>query len=47
MSLPNLTSQYATTFPELVRPATPAPTPDPKLVVLNRKLAVELGLDAE
>ena len=47
MSLPNLTSQYATTFPELVRPATPAETPDPRLVVLNRDLAAELGLDAD
>lgn len=47
MSLPNLSSQYATTFPELVRAATPAPTPDPKLVILNRELAAELGLDAD
>ena len=47
MSLPNLTSQYVDTFPELVRDATPAPTPDPKLVLLNRGLAAELGLDAE
>ena len=47
MSLPNLTSQYATTFPELVRAATPAATPKPQLVVLNRDLAAELGLDAD
>lgn len=47
MSLPNLSSQYATAFPELVRAATPAPTPDPKLVILNRELAAELGLDAD
>ena len=47
MSLPNLTSQYADTFPELVRAATPAPTPDPQLVVLNRSLAAELGLDPQ
>src|SRR5690625_8040330 len=47
MSLPNLTSQYVDTFPELVRDATPAPTPDPKLVPLNRGLAAELGLDAQ
>lgn len=47
MSLPNLTSQYADTFPELVRAATPAPAPDPKLVLLNHQLAAELGLDAE
>lgn len=47
MSLPNLTSDYADRFPELVRDATPAPTPDPKLVVLNHDLAAELGLDAE
>lgn len=47
MSLPHLTSQYAETFPELVRAATPAPTPDPKLVLLNRELADELGLDAD
>src|SRR5699024_8428651 len=26
---------------------TPAPTPDPKLVILNRELAAELGLDAD
>src|SRR5690625_4644344 len=47
MSLPNLTSQYADTFPELVRDATPAPSPAPKLVMLNRDLAAELGLDAD
>ncbi|GAA4476363.1 YdiU family protein [Enteractinococcus fodinae] len=47
MSLPNLTSQYAEAFPELVRDATPAPSPDPQLVLLNRGLAAELGLDAE
>ncbi len=47
MSLPNLTSQYAETFPELVQPTTPAPTSDPKLVILNRPLAAELGLDAD
>lgn len=45
MSLPNMTSNYAEVFPELVKPATPAPTPAPKLVVLNHQLAVELGLD--
>ena len=45
MSLPHLTSQYADTFPELVRHATPAPTPNPQLVLLNHELAVELGLD--
>ena len=47
MSLPNLMSQYADTFPELVRDATPAPTPHPEIVLLNRGLATELGLDAE
>ena len=47
MSLPNLTSQYADAFPELVRDATTAPSPDPQLVLLNRGLAAELGLDAE
>lgn len=47
MSQPNLTSQYADTFPELVGDATPAPAPNPELVVLNRSLAAELGLDAE
>ena len=47
MSLPNLTSQYAETFPELVRPAATAETPGPELVVLNHSLAAELGLDAE
>src|SRR5699024_12878828 len=46
-SLPNLTSQYADTFPELVRSATPAATPEPELVVLNRELAVELGFDPD
>ena len=47
MSLPNLTSQYADAFPELVRDATTAPSPNPELVLLNRGLAAELGLDAE
>src|SRR5690625_23883 len=47
MSLPHLTSQYADTFPELVRSATPDPTPNPRLVLLNRELADELGLDAD
>src|SRR5690625_680437 len=46
-SLPNLTSQYADAFPELVRSATPAATPEPELVVLNRELAVELGFDPD
>lgn len=45
MSLPNMTSNYAEVFPELVKPATPAPTPAPKLVVLNHQLAADLGLD--
>lgn len=47
MSLPNMTSQYAEVFPELAKPATPAPTPDPQLVVLNHELAAELGLDPQ
>lgn len=47
MSLPDLSAHYAHTFPELVRPATPAPTPDPHIVVLNEQLADELGLDSE
>lgn len=46
-SLPNMTSKYAEAFPELVKPSTPAPTPDPKLVVLNHELAAELGLDPQ
>src|SRR5699024_12102078 len=37
MSLPDLSAHYAHTFPELVRPATPAPTPDPHIVVLNEQ----------
>ncbi len=47
MSLPDLSAHYAHTFPELVRQATPAPTPDPHIVVLNEQLADELGLDSE
>ena len=46
-SLPNLTSHYAEAFPELVKAATPAPTPKPQLVVLNHELARELGLDPQ
>src|SRR5690625_7730081 len=47
MSLPDLSADYARAFPELVRQATPAPTPDPQIVVFNEQLADELGLDAE
>ena len=47
MSLPNLSSHYADAFPELVRDATPASAPDPQLILLNRDLAAELGLDAD
>lgn len=47
MSLPNMTSQYAEAFPELVKSATPAPTPNPQLVVLNHELAAELDLDPQ
>lgn len=47
MSLPNMTSQYAEVFPELVKPASPAPTPKPQLAVLNHQLATELGLDPQ
>lgn len=46
-SLPNLSSEYAEVFPELVKAAAPAPTPEPQLVVLNHELARDLGLDPE
>src|SRR5690625_3877626 len=46
-SLPNLTSNYAEVFPELVKAATTASSPEPKLIVLNHQLARELGLDPQ
>ncbi|WP_409428256.1 protein adenylyltransferase SelO [Mycobacterium sp. SMC-11] len=45
MASPILTADFAREFPELAQPWQAATPPDPKLLVLNEKLAAELGLD--
>lgn len=45
MASPILTADFAREFPELAQPWQAATPPEPKLLVLNEKLAAELGLD--
>ncbi|WP_067967002.1 protein adenylyltransferase SelO [Mycolicibacter icosiumassiliensis] len=45
MASPILTADFARTFPELGQPWQAATPPEPTLLVLNEKLAAELGLD--
>ncbi len=45
MASPILTADFAREFPELVQPWQAATPPEPKLLVLNEKLAADLGLD--
>jgi len=45
MASPILTADFAREFPELAQPWRAATPPEPKLLVLNEKLAAELGLD--
>lgn len=45
MASPTLTADFAREFPELAQPWQAAIPPEPKLLVLNEKLAAELGLD--
>lgn len=45
MAPPLLTADFAREFPELAQPWQAATPADPKLLVLNEKLAAELGLD--
>ncbi|BBX24027.1 UPF0061 protein [Mycolicibacter terrae] len=47
MPSPLLTAEFAHAFPELATPWQAAAPPDPKLLVLNEPLAVELGLDPD
>ena len=47
MPPPILTADFAGEFPELAEPWQAATPPDPKLLVLNEKLAAELGLEPE
>lgn len=47
MSPPTLTADFARELPELAQPWQAATPPDPKLLVLNEKLAAELGLDPD
>ena len=42
-----LENTYARTLPALAVAWTAEPAPDPRLVVVNRELAVELGVDPE
>ncbi|GGN18114.1 uncharacterized protein YdiU (UPF0061 family) [Actinoplanes campanulatus] len=42
-----LTSVFADTFPEMATPWRAADPPDPRLLILNRPLAEELGLDPD
>jgi len=44
---PLLTADFAREFPELAQPWQAATPADPKLLVLNEKLAAELGLDPD
>lgn len=44
MASPILTADFAREFPELAQPWQAATPPEPKLLVLNEKLAAELGL---
>lgn len=43
----SLSADFAGAFPELAQPWQAATPPDPKLLVLNEKLAAELGLDPD
>ncbi|MGV0747542.1 protein adenylyltransferase SelO [Mycolicibacter minnesotensis] len=45
MASPILTADFAREFPELAQPWQAATPPEPKLLVLNEKLAADLGLD--
>ncbi|MGB5796483.1 MAG: YdiU family protein [Mycolicibacter algericus] len=47
MAPPLLTADFAREFPELAQPWQAATPADPKLLVLNEKLAAELGLDPD
>lgn len=47
MAPPLLTADFAREFPELAQPWQAAIPADPKLLVLNEKLAAELGLDPD
>lgn len=47
MAPPLLTADFAREFPELAQPWQAATPPDPKLLVLNERLAAELGLDPD
>ncbi|MGV0700031.1 protein adenylyltransferase SelO [Mycolicibacter sinensis] len=47
MAPPLLTADFAREFPELAQPWRAATPADPKLLVLNEKLAAELGLDPD
>lgn len=44
---PDLDHQFATTFPEMALPWSAEEAPDPRLLVLNEPLAVDLGLDVD
>ncbi|RAV00485.1 protein adenylyltransferase SelO [Mycolicibacter senuensis] len=43
----SLSADFAGAFPELAQPWQAATPPDPKLLILNEKLAAELGLDPD
>ncbi|MEZ0384006.1 YdiU family protein [Mycobacterium sp. pW045] len=47
MAPPLLTADFAREFPELAQTWQAATPPDPKLLILNEKLAAELGLDPD
>lgn len=47
MSPPTLTADFARALPELAQPWQATAPPEPKLLVLNETLAVELGLDPD